>query len=377
MKKAKIALIGVGRQGKNYIKLFLDGEIENAMLISVCDIDPEKLRLFKLKYPNISTYESYEDMMNKEDLDGVIVVTPHYSHPKICAVALKHNLYVLSDKPIGVRMSDVEKELFPLNKDKFQMMFNQRMIPEYNFIKEVLNTEKIGKLKNYIWEITDWYRPQAYYELEGWHSTWYGEGGGLIINQCVHNIDMINWLFGKPEKVDSKLYCGKYHKTQVDDSAIVFFEHINGVNGILISSTGELPGTNRLELSFDGGKLVRESNGKITIYQNDMLETEHSKICKMNPNNGKFFRPKFKKKTYNFEIIGHGHKQLLQNFVNFTNNIQLPVTNFEDGKNCLEVINAIYLSTWLHDEVIVPTNYTQYDKMLNKQIKNESEYVSR
>lgn len=371
MSDINIGIIGVGRQGSSYVKLFENNMINNATLVAICDIDVNQLnKMCNLGKSNFRCYQNYQEMLNEEDLDGVIVVTPHYSHPEICAEVLKKNLFVLSDKPMGVRMSDIINAFSGVNIEKLQMMFNQRMVPDYKYINELIKNKTLGEIKNFIWEITDWYRPQAYFDLPGWHSTWKGEGGGLMINQCVHNIDLINWFFGLPEKISAKLDFGRYHKTNVDDSAIIILEYA-GFTGILVSSTGELPGTNRLEVSLDGGKIVREVNGKIKIFKNSVFESEHSKNCKMNEKNGKFSRPACDVTEEDFKVIGHGHKETIQNFVEYILGKSKPMTNFFDGEKCSEVINAIYLSQWKNEPVKLPFNADEYDEYLNQFIESE------
>ena len=372
MKSINIGIIGAGRQGTNYIRMFMNNQISGAILTSVCDINDDRINTIKSEYSQLHFYKDYNEMITKEPLDGVIVVTPHKSHPTIASDVLKKGLYVLSDKPMGVSLNKALEAFKNTDTSKLQMMFNQRTIPEYQFLCELTHCNKLGRIKSYIWEITDWYRPQAYYDLPDWHSTWYGEGGGLIINQCVHNIDLLCWLFGKPEKIHSQLYYGRYHNTLVDDAATVSFIHENGIIGILSASTGELPGTNRLEISFDKGKIVREGNGKIEIFENEISESEHSKLCKMNPKNGKFTRPKYTIETKEFEIIGHGHVQMIQNFIDNINGLTPPLADYYDGLTCLKTINSIYLSAWKNGEVSLLESSDEYDELLKTKIEDES-----
>lgn len=372
MNSVNIGIIGAGRQGTNYIRMFMSNQIQEAHLIAVCDINSNRIDAIKTEYPQLNFYKDFKDMLSKEPLNGVIIVTPHITHPDIAAYALNEGLYVLSDKPMGVSIKKAIKAFENTDTTKFQMMFNQRTIPEYKFLYEIAHNDYLGKIKAYTWEITDWYRPQAYYDLPDWHSTWYGEGGGLIINQCVHNLDLLCWLFGTPEKVRAELFYGRYHQTLVDDAAIVTFSHENNVIGLLSASTGELPGTNRLEISFDKGKVIREKNGTIEIYENEICETVHSKTCKMNQQNGKFARPKVIKKTRSFDIIGHGHVQMIQNFICNIKGTQRPLTSFIDGKDCLQTINSIYLSSWMNKEVNLKESLDEYDKLLKIKIKEEN-----
>ena len=224
------------------------------------------------------TFTSSEAMIRSGDVDAVLIATLHYDHTTIGIDALQQGIHVLVEKPISVHVADAQKLIAAHTDPKvvFAAMFNQRTDPKYIRTKRLIESGELGEIRRVQWTITDWFRPEAYYASGGWRATWKGEGGGVLLNQCPHNLDLLQWLCGMPIKMPAFCRLGKYHNIEVDDEVTAYFEYPNGATGVFITTTGEAPGTNRLEIVGDRGKVVLES-GKITFTRTEVPVAQFSR----------------------------------------------------------------------------------------------------
>ena len=210
-------------------------------------------------------------------VDSIIVAVPHYDHPKYVIEAFRHGLHAISEKPAGVYTLQVREMMAEADKHpelKFGMMFNQRTNHVFRKMKEIIDSGELGAIRRVSWIITNWYRPQAYYDSGAWRATWSGEGGGVLLNQCPHNLDLWQWICGMPTKIDAKLHFGKWHDIEVEDDVTVYAEYANGATGTFVTSTGDAPGTNRFEITCDGGKLVCDNATTLTLIKLEIPEPE-------------------------------------------------------------------------------------------------------
>ena len=280
MQEVRFGIIGVGIQGSKYLGFFVNHELKNGRLVAICDRDPKVLSKFQKQYGGLFRYYSDSDsLLADPEIDAVFVTTPHYDHVPISIAALKSGKHLICDKPIGVYTKNVGELLEAAEgSDRvFSMMHNQRTNPVFRKIRDMVHSGELGALKRYVWICTDWYRSQAYYNLGGWRATWAGEGSGMLINQCPHNMDLLYWIFGMPERLWAKSICGKYHQIEVEDDVSVFMEYEKGFTGTLLASTGESPGTNRLEVSCDMGRLVYEGGDSFIFDENVIAEPAFSR----------------------------------------------------------------------------------------------------
>ncbi len=296
MDKVRFGIIGVGNQGTYYTGLFEQNLIKNGVLTAVADTSSQRLKRLVEKYPHMKVvcYHDYETILDSGLCDAVLVVTPHYDHAKLVAECLKRGIHVICDKPAGVYTKQVREmnEFAKTCNARFGMMFNQRTNCVYRKMREIVQSGGIGELQRVNWIITDWYRTQAYYNSGGWRATWAGEGGGVLINQCPHQIDLVQWVVGEmPKTVRGFCQYGRWHDIEVEDEVTAYFTYANGATGVFITTTGETPGTNRFEISGTKGKLLCENN-KLIWYKND----EDSQVFSSRSENG-FARPSFETPT--------------------------------------------------------------------------------
>ena len=216
------------------------------------------------------------DLIAAEDVcDAVLIAVPHYQHPELSIDALQHNLHVMCEKPAGVYTKQVREmnEVAKKTNRVFAMMFNQRTNCVYRKMHELVTSGDLGAIKRVNWIITDWYRTQSYYDSGDWRATWEGEGGGVLLNQCPHNLDLIQWICGMPSKVQAFCHEGKWHDIEVEDDVTAYLEYPNGATGVFITSTADAPGTNRFEITLEKGKLVCENN-VLTLHELEVSERE-------------------------------------------------------------------------------------------------------
>lgn len=364
MKEIRFGIIGIGNMGSSHAKNLYDLKINGAVLSAVCDIDSEKRNWAEEALPGVRIYESYSDLISDKEIDAVIIATPHYLHPVIAIAAFENGLNVLTEKPAGVYVQKVQEMNAAAEKSGkvFGIMYNQRTNPIFRKAREIISSGEAGELKRVVWIITNWYRRQEYYDSGSWRATWKDEGGGVLINQCPHNIDILQWIVGMPSKVTAHCYYGKYHDIEVEDDVSAFFEFPGGATGALFTSTGENPGTNRLELSCDKAKIIIE-NGKLSMWKYNFPETEYRNFTSDE------YKSKVSCEYSEFipeEVNISAHNQILQNFTNAILRGEELISPGYDGIKGLTISNAIHLSDWTGETVQIP-----FDAELHKQILME------
>ncbi|MCL2509121.1 MAG: Gfo/Idh/MocA family oxidoreductase [Oscillospiraceae bacterium] len=378
--KLRYGIIGIGKQGHIYANKLHKGLDKNAVLTAVCDISPERREWAHKHLKGVTVYEDHRQLIASPEVDAVVVVTPHYLHPEIAIEALSQNKHVLTDKPAGVYTKAVrEMNEFAATKPEllFGIMYNQRSNPLYLKAKDFIGGGGMGQIKRINWIVTNWYRPQAYYDQGGWRGTWAGEGGGVLINQCPHQLDLFQWLGGMPAKVRGYAKVGVNRDIAVENDVTFCTEYENGASGVFVTSTHDYPGTNRLEISGDGGQIVIEQNllkEKMVIHRLKTKETEFNRV------NEKFM-PLIPKKTVRLKtdsltnirrlFIVSQHINIFRNFSRAALFGERLLAPGAEGINGLMLSNAVYLSSWLDREVTLPIDEDLYLSELNKRIERE------
>lgn len=343
MDRVKVGIIGIGNMGSAHAANINKGKVPNMELAALCDIAEGRREYCKRNYPNVPVFKTSDELIESGLADAVIIATPHYFHPPIAIKAFENGLNVLSEKPIGVYTAQILEmnEAAKKSGKVFGIMYNQRTNPVYQKLRELIQSGELGGIKRVNWTITDWYRPQAYHDSCTWRSTWATEGGGALINQNPHQLDLWQWMFGMPSKIMSHVSFGKYYDIEVEDDVTAFMQYDDGMTGLYITSTGEAPGTNRLEIACDMGKVVVENN-TITFWRNRVSEREFNKT-----NNEIFGCPEcWKCEIPADKSGGEQHMGILKNFADAVlKGTPLLAPGYE-GINGLTISNAIHYSAW-------------------------------
>lgn len=368
MEKVRYGIIGVGNQGWYYASLIVEGDIPDAELTAICDNNPRKLDAARETYGETVTYfPEYRQMLDSGLCDVVLVEVPHYQHPEMVIECLNRGINVITDKPAGVYTKQVRQmnEASENSGALFGMMFNQRMDCRYRKMKEIIENGGIGDLQRVTWIITDWFRPMRYYESGSWRATWRGEGGGVLINQCPHQLDLVSWVVGElPARVNAFCKYGKWHDIEVEDEVTAYFEYKNGATGVFITTTGETPGTNRFEVSGTGGKLLCE-NGKLLYYRNSTDSQEFSRTT------GETFGvPDCEVLEPETDGLSLQHIAVMRNFTQTLLGRETLFVPGTDGINGVELMNAIELSGWKQGaRVDLPVDEEEYLEELTKRVR--------
>lgn len=379
MKKVKLGIIGLGAQGGLYAQFLSEGRVKNMVMGAICDTDAEKKAFYTEEYSSTPFYDNYIDMLESGDVDAVIICTPHYSHPEMGIHALERNIHAMVEKPAGIYSRQV-KALNKVAESKpsltFSIMFNQRTNALYQKIKEVIDNGEIGEIRRTNWLITTWWRPQAYYDNSAWRATWDGEGGGVLVNQAPHQLDLLQWICGMPKKVFSNVKYGYQRDIAVEDELTTLLDYGNGATGVFITCTHDLMGTDRLEILGDKGKIVVDDSKVVSIKR---LHKDEAVInAGMGSGDvtavvqGRNLSDFYSEEVLKFESIwGEQHIAVLENFAENILNGEPLLAPGSDGLNGVELANAIHLSSWLGKEVDLPVDEDLFLAELNKKIEEE------
>ncbi|QAY67931.1 Gfo/Idh/MocA family protein [Paenibacillus protaetiae] len=361
----RMGIIGMGNMGSDHAKKLIRGIVPEVELTAVSEMDETRLEASKAYLPeSVGLFASAESLMDSGLCDAVLIATPHYDHPRLAMLAFDKGLHVLCEKPAGVYTKQV-REMNEKAQDSgvvFGMMFNQRTNPIYRKMHELVHSGELGAVKRVNWIITDWYRTQAYYDSGSWRATWAGEGGGVLINQCPHNIDLLQWICGMPAQVRAFCHEGKWHHIEVEDDVTAYMEFPNGATGVFITTTGDLPGTNRFEITLEMGKLVCENN-TLTLHKLSQNEREYCFTSKDG-----FAKPEVDVSAVPAEGDNSQHMGVIASFAKAVLNGEPLIAGGEEGIRSLELSNAMHLSSWLGETVELPIDEELYLQELNKRI---------
>lgn len=356
MEKIRVGVLGMGSMGSQYARMLWQGEIPRMELAAVTRIGKKAEEWAKRELPeDFPVFQNGEELLEYSPLDAVIIATPHYSHEQYTLTAMKRGLHVMCEKPEGVYTLQAER----MNREAaerslvFAIMFQQRTLPVYRKIREIVKSGRYGALKRVNWILTDWYRTESYYKETAWRGTWAGEGGGVLLNQCPHNLDLLQWICGMPNRVQAFCHEGKWHQIEVEDEVTAYMEFPNGATGIFLASTGDPFGVNRLQIDLEQGMLLYEQ-GKL-IMRNSKNEKVH---CLMDANleEGKDpFGP---------------YRVMLENFADAILYKDPLIASGQEGIYSLTLSNAMYLSSWKKEIIQIPFSGEEFWEELQKKRKN-------
>lgn len=348
--------------GSKYASRIYNGEIQDLSLYGILCRNSAGQQQIRESMPEAVIFPDEDSMFAESDkFDALIITTPHKEHVRVVKKARQEGLHVLCEKPLGVTAKECGELLTDNSKTICAVIFNWRARDTYREVHEYIKSGKLGKLHQVIWTANFWYRPECYHKASAWRSSWSGEGGGLLINQSQHLLDMWNWLFGQPCEVSAQIAYGYYSNIQVDDKAALFFRHENGMWGTFLSSTGDSPGTNRLEIHGEMGKLVVEDNKYISFYENESSTTQVSKTSQ-----DMYYKIPFHEKKWEVTQKKDEYTVILQNFADAMEGRAEPMATLSDGYKAIENTNAAYLSDWQHKAMAIPCDEEEYCRELEK-----------
>ena len=366
MSKVRLGIIGVGNIGSAHVNSILEGKCPEIELAAAADRRESRRAWIQEKMPGIPVFSEGEEMIASGTCDAILISVPHYQHPTLAISGLEHGLHVMCEKPAGVYTLQVREMIAAADRHPeltFGMMFNQRTNCVYRKLKEMIDGGELGVIKRMSWLITDWYRTQYYYDSGAWRATWNGEGGGVLLNQCPHQLDLLQWLCGLPVSVQARCYEGKWHDIEVEDDVTALLEFENGATGVFVTTTGDAPGTNRLEITGSRGKAVCEDD-VLTFWKNAEDEREWCVSCREG-----FRKPEYEKIAVETDGENPQHPAVLNAFAGHILRGEPLVADGREGIRGLMLSNAMHLSSWLDQRVSLPIDEELFFAILTEKCK--------
>ena len=364
--KVKVGIIGIGNMGSGHANSIMKGLCPDFELVAVADIDPDRLAWAKDQLSGkLACFEDAIGMLDSRLLDACLVCVPHYDHPRYAMECMKRGIHVMVEKPAGVytrQVREMNEEADRHPELKFGLMFNQRTNCVYQKMRELVQSGRYGQIRRTNWINTDWYRPQAYYDSGSWRATWSGEGGGVLLNQCPHQLDLWQWICGMPVKVQAHMHFGLWHDIEVEDDVTAYVEYGNGATGVFVTTTGDAHGTNRFEIQMDSAKLVVE-NSKLSLLEFDVPEKEWSKTNRLPFSTMPCHEVRVKTDGDNTQHVG---------VINAWGGAILRgsplIADGREGIHGLTLSNAMHLSAFLGQEVSIPFDEKLFHSELMKRV---------
>lgn len=368
MDSVRLGIIGMGNIGKYHADYLAKKKVSRCELVAVCDaVAPLDA------YQPLKTFTDGEALIQSGDVDAVIIATPHFQHTTLGIAALDAGIHAMVEKPISSHKADAERLIAASRRNPkvvFGGMFQMRTEPRYQKVRKLIQSGELGKIVRVSWINTDWYRTDAYYASGGWRATWKGEGGGVLLNQCLHNLDTMQWLVGMPQRVRGFCQLGRFHQIEVEDSVTAYLEWANGATGVFVSSTGEAPGTNRFEIVGSRGTVVMENN-RLHFTRNEADMLEFNQTAKQG-----FVKPDVWNVEIPFENAVVPHALIVQNFVNAILDGEPLLVPGADGMHSVELANVMVYSSLINQTVELPLDGAAWENKLNQLIA-ESKVVKK
>lgn len=366
MDDVRFAILGYGGMGSHHARYIDAGDVPGAKVVAAYDSSPERLEAAKKNHgEDFQVFDDADALFEAGICDAVLIATPHYQHPPLAIKAFEHGLHVLTEKPSGVYTKQVREmnEAAEKSGKVFGIMFQSRTRPVNRKMKDMVESGELGEMLRTNWIITAWFRSQSYYDSGEWRATWAGEGGGVLINQCPHNLDIWQWIAGMPKRVHAFCAFGKYHDIEVEDDVTAYVEYENGATGLFVTTTGEAPGTDRFEITGDNGKLVLEG-GSLTFWRTRVPVSKFNKEFK-----GGFGSPEVWKCDIPVGGGGEGHQGITRDFVRAIREGGELIAPGTEGLKGLELSNAMLLSAWTDSWVDIAVDEDRFHELLQEKIK--------
>ena len=368
-----IGIVGIGQIAEDYISIFAKGSIKEGKICALASRNQDHLDFVISKYhlEGVSKFTTIEEMLDSNLIDAVLITTPHTLHTEMAEKTLARGKHVLVDKPLGIKAGEVDKLTALAKKNpKLQagVIFNRRSSKIYQRVHDVVKSGELGELRRSIWQITNLYRTYAYYKSGSWRGSYKTEGGGVLMNQAIHQLDLLLWIAGMPDKVMAITKEGFHRPVFTENDVVLYMDYENGASGQFIASAHECPGTNRLELSFDKGQIIALDDSTLTVRRLDQNEEDFAKQTLRY-----FDKVPFKEEKENYDLKPNTVEQaaIINNFIDAILGRALLLCPFEEGRNTVRVVNAAYLSSWRKEEVSLTFDPEEYETALQDKIEFE------
>ena len=355
----RIGVIGLGNIAKQHINNISSGAVQGCELRAICSRSGSELATEL----GVEHFVDYHELCDSGLIDGVIIATPTMAHFAMAKYALERNLHVMLEKPMGLSSYEGQALLqFANEKSVFALMLNQRTDPTFSKMKQIVDSGILGPIQRTHWTMTNWFRPEIYFQVSDWRATWKGEGGGMLVNQCIHNLDVFQWICGMPSHIQAFCEFGKYHQIEVEDEVTAYFRYANGATGLFVGSTGEAPGVNRFDIIGDQGSLHFDA-GQLTLKRNQQSTAEFNQQT-----DNMFGMPQCISEVLHITDKVNQHALIMNNFIDAIVHGAELIAPAEHGLASLDMANAMLLSTWQQQPITLPLDRQAYQQTLDDKI---------
>ena len=358
----RIGVVGLGNIAQQHIKNVLEGHVRHAKLTAICSRSESDYT----RSLGVAHFTDYRELIASRLCDAVVVATPTYSHLDVGAAVLDAGLHLMMEKPMGLSIAEGEELVARANHSDAvaALMLNQRADPLFLRMREIVVSGDLGDLIRINWTMTNWFRPEVYFQVSDWRATWRGEGGGVLVNQCIHNLDILQWICGMPSSLRAFCRFGRFHDVEVEDDVTAYLEYDNGATGIFVGSTGEAPGNNRFEIIGDSGSLVFDGK-TLTVSRNEVSTAQFNRETRE-----MFGMPGSSSEPLSIDRAVNQHAILLSNFVESIRNDESLIAPLDDGLSSLAIANGMLMSTWTDSKVDFPIDAVEYSRLLQQKIES-------
>jgi len=358
----RIGVVGLGNIAQQHIKNVLEGHVKHAKLTVICSRSESDYT----RSLDVAHFTDYRELIASGLCDAVVVATPTYSHLDVGAAVLDAGLHLMMEKPMGLSIAEGEELVARANHSDAvaALMLNQRADPLFLRMREIVASGDLGDLIRINWTMTNWFRPEVYFQVSDWRATWRGEGGGVLVNQCIHNLDILQWICGMPSSLRAFCQFGRFHDVEVEDDVTAYLEYDNGATGIFVGSTGEAPGNNRFEIIGDSGSLVFDGK-TLTVSRNEVSTAQFNRETRE-----MFGMPGSSSQPLSIDRAVNQHAILLSNFVAAILRDESLIAPLDDGLSSLAIANGMLMSTWTDSKVDFPIDAVEYSRLLQQKIES-------
>lgn len=356
MSDLRVAVVGYGYQGREHGGLLRAG-VAGAVPAAVVDRTCATGAIID----GLPAFASLDDLLAARAADAVVIATPHAAHAGLAIAALRAGLHVLIEKPVAIAARDVDTVLAVHARHPGQVLaavHQQRCDPRYQRLRALIRSGALGAIHRVTWTVTDWYRSESYYRQAPWRGTWAGEGGGVLVNQAVHQLDLWCWLFGRPERVQARCRFGAWHGIEAEDDVTCLLELPGGGSGVFIASTGDSPGVNRLEIACDRGQVEVDGEG-IRFRRTRVAVCEHRRTSA-----SPWDHPANEDLRYPDTAPAAPLRPLVEDFVAACRSGGAPLAPVAEARDQVELANAMLVSAVDGSAVDLPLAAERFPRVL-------------
>ena len=354
----RFAVVGFGSIGRTHFRTISGTAVPDGLVTALVTRQSDGLP------DGIEVFRDVDTLLDAGVADVVVVATPTMDHEETSRKVLTTGCHLVVEKPMAMTVLGARRIIDARPSEAVAaVMLNQRYHGTYRRIREIVKGGLLGRIHRFSWIMTAWYRPNAYFAVSSWRGTWPGEGGGALLNQGIHNLDILQWILGLPASVYARAGFGKFHSIDVEDEVTALFEYDDGLSGVLVVSTGEAPGTNRFEIVGDRGTLVFEAD-TIRLAMTDRNVSEHRATSR-----DLFESPNFTEQREVPAATANQHAEVFNDVVGAVSEGRPVATPLEDGVASIELANAILVSAWEDRRVDLPVDAVAYHEALERRIE--------